>query len=131
MPDEPNLQHGTLISAASSRRAAALFNYGNLLAIALPLPLGILWLGASMVVYAMNRHHPNPRVGHYTQWAAYRFYGVVGFVVVVATFFGTGLKAWLITWALTAVILIPWTVYDLVHIFREDWRDTYRNEEEA
>ena len=37
----------------------------------------MLWLGLSMLVYAMNRHHPNPKVGHYTQQAAYRFYGVM------------------------------------------------------
>jgi len=131
MSDNSDPQPVNVITAASARRTAALFDYGNLLAVALPLPLGILWLGASMVVYAMNRHHPNPRVGYYTQWAAYRFYGVVGFVVVVATFYGTGLKAWLITWAVMAVILIPWTVYDLLRIYREDWRDTYRNEEDA
>lgn len=131
MPDQPISQPVTLITAASARRTAAVFDYGNLLAVALPLPLGILWLGASMVVYAMNRHHPNPRVGYYTQWAAYRFYGLVGFVVVVATFYGTGLKAWLITWAIMAAILIPWTIYDLLRIRREAWCDTHRNEEGA
>lgn len=120
------------LSARAVRRAAALFNYGNLIAIAIPLPLGIFWLGASMVVYALNRHHPDTRVGHYTQWAAYRFYGLVGLVVVVATFYGTGLKAWLITWGLLAIILVPWTIYDLVKIHREPWRDiTVTTEEEA
>jgi len=120
------------LSARAVRRAAALFNYGNLIAIALPLPLGIFWLGASMVVYALNRHHPDARVGHYTQWAAYRFYGLVGLVVVVATFYGTGLKAWLITWGVLAVILVPWTIYDLIKIHREPWRDiTLTAEEEA
>lgn len=131
MPHRAKSQDNTPISAASARRAAAIFNYGNLLATLVPLPLGIFWLGASMVVYAMNRHHPNPRVGYYTQWAAYRFYGVVGFVVAEATFYGTGLKAWLITWAIMAVILIPWTIYDLVRIYREQWHDSYRQEEEA
>ena len=131
MPQHTPSNDNTPISAASARRAAALFDYGNLIAILLPLPLGIFWLGASMVVYAMNRHHPNPRVGYYTQWAAYRFYGLVGFVVAEATFYGTGLKAWLITWAVVAAILIPWTVYDLLRINREEWQDTYRHEEEA
>lgn len=129
MTTPSNAHDDTPISAASARRAAALFNYGNLIAILVPLPLGIFWLGASMVVYAMNRHHPNPRVGYYTQWAAYRFYGLVGFVVAEATFYGTGLKAWLITWAVLAAILIPWTVYDLVRIYREQWFDSYRQKE--
>lgn len=131
MTDSPNPPHDSVISAASARRAATLFNYGNLVAILLPLPLGIFWLGASMVVYAMNRHHPNPRVGYYTQWAAYRFYGLVGFVVAEATFYNEGYLAWLITWAVMAAILIPWTIYDLVRIYRETWHDTIREKEEA
>ena len=130
MDKDLDLPPPRILSARAVRRAAALFNYGNLLALALPLPLGIFWLGASMVVYAMNRHHPDPRVGHYTQWAAYRFYGLVGLVVVVATFFGTGLSAWLITWGILAAIIVPWTVYDLVKIYREPWHDITMTEEE-
>lgn len=114
-----------MISAVAARRSAAIFNYGNLLAILIPMPIGVLWFAASIAVYIMFRHHPNPRVGHYTQWAAYRFYGLVGMVVVVATFFGNSLLAWLITWAVLAVIMIPWTIYDLILIYRkEDWQDT-------
>ena len=81
-----------------------------------------------MFVYAMNRHHPNARVGDYTQSAAYRFYGMVGFVVVVATFYGTSLTAWLITWAVMGAILVPWTIYDLVRIYRETWTETVLEE---
>jgi len=131
MPDSAKSQDNTPISAASARRAATLFNYGNLVATLIPLPLGILWLGLSMAVYTMNRHHPNPRVGYYTQWAAYRFYGVVGFIVAEATFYSENLKLWLITWAVMALILIPWTIYDLIRIYREPWQDTERQQEEA
>ena len=131
MTETSNSPQISIIPAASARRAATLFNYGNLVAILLPLPLGIFWLGLSMVVYAMNRHHPNPRVGYYTQWAAYRFYGLVGFVVAEATFYNEGHLAWLITWAVLAAILIPWTIYDLVRIYRETWHDTIREKEEA
>lgn len=132
MDKNPDSHSPRILSARAVRRAAALFNYGNLIALVLPLPLGIFWLGASMVVYAMNRHHPDPRVGHYTQWAAYRFYGLVGLVVVVATFFGTGLMAWLVTWGILAAIIVPWTIYDLIKIHREPWRDiTLTDEEEA
>ncbi len=119
-----------LIPAHASRSAARYFNYGNLIAVLLPVPLGILWFGASMVVYAMNRHHPNPRVGYYTQHAAYRFYGVVGFVVAIGAFFATGVKTWLITWAIVALILLPWTLWDLWQIQKEVWQDiNYTNEE--
>ena len=100
-----------------------LFNIGNLIAILIPVPVGILWLGGSIAVYTMLRHHPDPRVGYYTQWAAYRFYGLVGLVVVIATFFSTSLMAWIITWAILAAILIPWTIYDLIRIHKEDWQD--------
>lgn len=131
MPEQTETASKQVVTAASSRRMACLFNYGNLVAILLPLPIGIFWLGASMFVYAMNRHHPNPQVGEYTQAAAYRFYGLIGFVVVVATFFGTSLNAWLITWGLVAVILIPWTIYDLLKIYREPWVDTYIDKEES
>jgi multisubunit Na+/H+ antiporter MnhB subunit len=113
------------IRARAARRSATIFNYGNLLAVLIPMPVGVLWFAASIAVYIMFRHHPNPRVGHYTQWAAYRFYGLVGLVVVIATFYGTSLQAWLITWAVLAAVLIPWTLYDLFIIYkREQWQDT-------
>ena len=131
MQHSDNVTPTRVISPASARRMATLFNYGNLAAMLLPLPLGIFWLGASMFVYAMNRHHPNPRVGEYTQAAAYRFYGVVGFVVVIATFFGTSLTAWLVTWATAAAILVPWSIYDLVRIYRETWTQTHIEENDA
>ncbi len=107
-----------------ARRAAELFNYGNILAILVPIPLGMLWLGLSMLVYAMNRHHPNEKVGHYTQQAAYRFYGVTGFFVAVATFIpGGGWTYYLAAWVLAAVVLIPWSVLDLLRIRRDTWTD--------
>lgn len=114
----------TRVSGRRARLAAALFNYGNIVALLVPIPLGMLWLGASMLVYAMNRHHPNPRVGHYTQQAAYRFYGVTGFFVAVATFIpGSGWTYYLLAWALASLILIPWSIIDLVRINRERWDD--------
>ncbi|QKT03298.1 hypothetical protein HUS23_05505 [Ectothiorhodospiraceae bacterium 2226] len=112
-----------VVTARSARSAAALFNYGNIVAALVPFPLGIFWLGGSMLVYAMNRHNPNPKVGYYTQIAAYRLYGVAGFIVVVAAFFGTDPTYWLITWAVAAAILIPWSVYDLYRIRQDHWTD--------
>ena len=113
-----------IVPARSARFAARIFNYGNIIAMIIPVPLGILWSGASMLIYALNRHHPNERVGHYTQQAAYRLYGVLGLVVVVATFFGTNPILWLITWAICAAILIPTSIIDLHRIRRETWTDT-------
>ena len=135
------------ISAASSRMAARLFNLGNIIAV-LPglvvapiILLGqpertsmiymfilmvippILWFGISIIVYIIARHHPNPRVGHYTQWAAYRFYGMFGIVIPVGTFYGTQWQLWIVTGGLVALILIPWSLLDLFRIQREHWQD--------
>jgi hypothetical protein len=113
-----------VLSGRKARFAAAVFNYGNIIAMLLPVPLGMLWLGLSMLVYAMNRHHPNPRVGYYTQQAAYRFYAVSGFFVAIATFIpGGGWNYYLVAWALAAAILIPWSILDLMRIRRECWDD--------
>lgn len=133
------------VSGRSCRRAASTFDWGNLIAVSLagvPLfvvsggvgiatiiaaimgivPL-IFWFGASMMVYAMHRHHPDERVGHFAQWAAYRYYALMGSLVVVATFFPPDLNYYRAYWVVAAAILIPWTIYALVGIYREDWND--------
>lgn len=121
---------GRVARGSSARTAASLMDYGNIIAIVF-VPLVIFWFGASMLVYAMNRHHPNPKVGHYTQKAAYRFYGVTGFFLAVAIFFpGTSWTPYLVSWALAAVILIPWSILDLIRIYRDEWVDVVIEEEE-
>ena len=119
--EEQNSQQ--TLSARSCRFAASLFNYGNILAVTLP-PLGLLWLAASMVIYAMNRHHPETRVGEYTQQAAYRIYGVSGFVVAAAIFIpGNGLPYYIAIWITMMLIIIPLSIRDLLRIRRDDWQD--------
>lgn len=113
-----------LVGARSARSAAAWFNWGNIAAIAVPIPIGLLWVCGSMIIYALNRHHPNARVGYFTQQAAYRFYGITGFFVAVATFFpGNKPVYYLVAWASAALIIIPWSVIDLIRIRREPWVD--------
>jgi hypothetical protein len=113
-----------MLPGRRARAAAATFNYGNIIAVIIPVPLGMLWLGLSMLVYAMNRHHPNEKVGHYTQQAAYRFYAITGFFVAAATFIpGSGWQYYLLAWALAALVLIPWSIMDLVRIRRDHWED--------
>ncbi len=120
-----------VVSGASARKAAAMFNIGNIIGIAVPVPLGLLWLGISMVVYAMNRHHPNPRVGHYTQQAAYRFYGITGFFVAAGAFIPRGdWQLYALAWAGAAAILVPWSLIDLARIRRETWEDVTIDEEQ-
>jgi len=115
----------TRISGASARRAATLFNWGNIVALLVPLPLAIFWTGLSMLVYAMNKHHPNPKVGHYTQWAAYRFYAVAGTIVAIGTFAPPSLNFYLVLWAIAALIIIPWSLYDLYRIKQDTWEDSF------
>lgn len=148
VPAEPQL-----ISARSARFTATLFNVGNIVAmlpglllapyILLAKPAGtamvllfvlmivppILWFGASMVVYAMARHHPNPQVGHFTQQAAYRFYGSFGLVIPLGTFYGTDWRLWIITGGVVALVLIPWSILDLYRIRHAEWLDTTLTEE--
>ena len=111
-----------VVTAAAAKRAAKLFDYGNLVAILAPVLIP-LWFGVSMFVYAMNRHHPNPRVGYHTQWAAYRFYGLTGLVIPVATYFPVDIRYYLVLWAVMAAILVPWTLYALWRIDKEEWHD--------
>jgi hypothetical protein len=130
MPDERPMNQSEpaiptpMISARSCRFSASVFNIGNIIAVLLP-PLGLLWLAASMVIYALNRHHPNHRVGYYTQQAAYRIYGVTGFVVAAAIFIpGDGFYYYLATWAVMAAVIVPLSIRDLLRIRREHWQAT-------
>lgn len=114
-----------IITAESSRSTAKWFYYGNILSVLIPFPVFILWFGASMFVYAMLRHHPNGRVGYYTQMGAYHYYGLAGLLVPILTFAPGDffLKYWPHLWALCAAILVPLSVMQLMKINREQWND--------
>lgn len=136
-----------IVPASRARRSAALFSWGNILAmlpglfivpvllfgqpekmtmvfmfIIMLVPM-ILWFGVSIAIYIIAKHNPNQRVGHFTQQAAYRYYGVVGFIVVVGTFFGTDVNLWIWTWLISAAILVPLSLRDLFLIKKEQWLD--------
>ena len=112
-----------LVSGRSSRFAAMQMDLGNMMSMLIP-PLPILWFGISMLIYALHRHHPDPRVGRYTQWAAYRFYGVMGLIIPVGTFFpGKGLTPWLIAGGIGIVIIVPWSIWSMIRVRKEDWQD--------
>jgi len=112
-----------ILSGRSSRFAAMQMDLGNMISMLLP-PLPVLWFGGSILIYAMHRHHPNPRVGYYTQHAAYRFYAVMGAIIPVGTFFpGRGITPWLIAWGLGLAVIVPWSLWSIARIRREDWPD--------
>ncbi len=114
---------GRIARGSSARTAAALMHLGNIIAIVF-IPVIILWCGASMLVYAINRHHPNPKVGHYTQRAATMFYSVSGFFVVIATLIPSdNWNYYLLAWLLAALVIVPWSVRDLISIYQDEWLD--------
>ena len=117
--------NSNIISANSSRKSAKIFNYGTIASVAIPFPLFIFWFGASMFVYAMFRHHPNPRVGYYTQRAAYYYYGLAGLLVPVLTFAPKTffVNYWWALWLICIVLVIPLAIMDIVRAHKEKWND--------
>lgn len=137
-----------IIPAKNARMFARLFNLGNLFAflpglIVAPIILlnemersatillfvamivpPILWFGVSIMIYIISRHHPNELVGHYTQQAAYRYYGLVGVLIPIGTFFGTDWKLWILMGGIVGLVIVPWTTWELVKIQKENWQDT-------
>ncbi len=112
-----------IVTAESAKSSAKIFNYGNIASVLIPFPIFILWFGVSMVFYAMFRHHPNPRVGYYTQIAAYQYYTLAGFLVPAFTFAPKGMTYWLVVWGIYVVILLPLAIMQLIKINREKWED--------
>jgi len=113
------------VAAEQSKRNAKTFNYGNIVAVLIPFPFFIFWFGASMFVYALYRHHPNSRVGYYTQKAAYNYYALAGLLVPILTFAPGDFfqKFWWLLWGICALVLIPLSVREIIKINREDWQD--------
>ncbi|MDQ7074340.1 MAG: hypothetical protein Q9O24_04130 [Gammaproteobacteria bacterium] len=116
-----------VITGSSCKSAAKWFSYGNILAMLIPLPFFVLWFGGSIVLYAINRHHPNEKVGEYTQKAAHSFYATAALLVVVATFFPTGIFYYLVFWAVSASYVLPMAIMDIRKINRDVWDDVNLN----
>jgi hypothetical protein len=138
-----------VISASSSRFAAQLFNIitvvvmlisltalllGKLLAghkigflpFVLSLPPVMIWLGGSIFVYASIAHHPNERAAHFNKWAGYRFYGVMGSLVVIGPAIYGLLGGWqglMLVLGSAVLIIVPWALYDIYKAAREPWTD--------
>ncbi len=114
-----------IVTAAESKKSAKIFNYGNIASVLIPFPLFIFWFGASMFIYAMYRHHPNPRVGFYTQKAAYYYYALSGMLVPVLTFAPGDFfyKYWWLLWGISFFFLVPLSIREIIRINREEWHD--------
>lgn len=117
------------VSATQCRRSAQMFILGSILAVVV-FPLVMVWIAASIFVYASAAHHPDRRVGEFQRWAGYRFYGLVGSLVVVLNFSGE-MKAWvgggvnllLAVWIVSVLVVVPLGIWDLIRISRENWQD--------
>lgn len=119
----------TIITALKSKKSAKLFSYGNILAVLIPFPLFIFWFGASMLIYAFHRHHPNSRVGYYTQKAAYNYYALAGILSVVMLFASGDFffkYAWLL-WLACVIFLVPLSIKDIISVNKEEWKDVKIN----
>lgn len=138
-----------VISAKSSRFSAQIFNIASVAAISagvsalvlgkllagqkigfLPLVLSfpplMIWLGASIFVYASIAHHPNPHTRQYHRWAGYRFYAATGAMMVFGQPLYELLQGWnglMVVWAVVFLIVVPWGLYAIWKAARDDWQD--------
>jgi hypothetical protein len=117
------------ITAAQQRRDAQIFNVLSCAAVFL-MPLVIPWIAASIFVHASIAHHPNLRVRESLYPGGYRFYGLVGALVVVLNFssqmakwVGGGLHLLVLVWLVSLAVVVPLGVRDILRARRENWQD--------
>lgn len=119
------------LAVATTLLAASLFGIGMLVAdrklaflpMAMSLPPIMIWLAASIFVYASIAHHPNLRVRYFNKWAGYRYYAVVGTLTILSNDLAQLPTGWVGVWALLLLSLVPWALYDIWRVGREEWHD--------
>jgi hypothetical protein len=143
------MQTKRVIEGKSSRFAAQIFNIASVFAICaglfalvlgkllaghkigfLPMVLSfpplMIWLGASIFVYASVAHHPNTRTVEYNRWAGYRFYGATGALVVFGQIIYGAFDSWmglLAVWGILFLIVVPAGLFAIWRAYREEWQD--------
>lgn len=125
------------ITAAQQRLAAQVFNIASILAIVV-FPLIMLWIAASIFTYAALAHHPSLKVREYVRHAGYRFYGLVGTLVVVLNYteqmrhwvpgvIRLGMLTipmiWPMVWLLSALVVVPLGLRDILRARNDSWQD--------
>lgn len=121
-----------LITAKQQMRSAQSFAFFSSLAVILMpaiIPM-LLWIAASIFAYCAVACHPNPRVQAYLTKAGHRFYGLVGSLVVLLNFSsqmskaaGGWLNFWLIVWAVSILVVVPFGIRDILRAKQEPWQD--------
>ena len=111
-------------------RAARMFNIGSVTAIVLlpMLPVLLLWIAGSIVIYSANIFHPNPLVRRYTKFGGYRFYGFVGGLLASMSFsselsemVGGAINLLMVIWAIGFVVVVPLGIRAIVQAGKENW----------
>jgi len=120
-----------IITPHQQMRAAQSFTFFCCIAVLL-MPLVIpmlLWIAASIFVYAAAACHPNPKICDFIKYSGYRFYGVVGTIVVVLNFSaqlskmaGGWLYLSLIIWVISILIVVPLGIRDIRRAKQEPWQ---------
>jgi hypothetical protein len=121
-----------ILTAESQRKTAQRFNILSMIAITLmPIfPLLLIWIAGSILVYASSAHHPNPIIRNYIRFGGYRFYGLIGTVLVILTYtnelkklFGGAFHMWLVIWLVSFLVVVPLGLRDVIRAGRERWQD--------
>jgi hypothetical protein len=125
---------GQLLSAESQRKTAQRFNLFSVTAILLMpvFPILLIWIAGSILVYASSAHHPNPVICRYVRYGGYRFYGLIGSVVVILIFtnelkslFGGAINMWLAIWLMSVLVVVPMGIRDIWSASKENWADMH------
>lgn len=114
-----------VITAQQSKFSAQMFNIASVVATLIP-PLLMIWIAASIFVYASIAHHPNPRTVEYNRLSGYRFYGAAGAMVIFGQPIYGIFKNWhglLAIWVILAVIVVPLGIWNIFKAGREQWQD--------
>lgn len=126
-----------IITAAQQRFAAQIFNIASITSVIF-FPLIMLWIAASIFTYAAIAHHPNHDVREYVRYAGYRFYGLVGALVLVLNY-TEQMKQWIpgmiklgslsipmiwpYIWLLSIFAIVPLGLRDVFRANKDNWQD--------
>jgi len=118
-----------LITAGQCKFAARIFNIGSIIAV-MSVVLIPIWIAGSIFTYAGIAHHPNHDVREFNRWAGYRFYGLVGSLVVILNFTGE-MKAmlggtfnmWLTVYIVNCLVVVPLGLRDIYRASKKEWQD--------
>jgi len=125
------------ITAGQQKFSAQVFNIASIASVVV-FPLIMLWIAASIFTYAAIAHHPNHSVREYVRYAGYRFYGLVG-TLVVGLNYTEQMKHWIpgviklgaltipmiwpYVWLASVLAIVPLGMRDILRAHAEQWQD--------